>query len=237
MQRLLYRIQRFQGLADRRGASTAVGVGVAQWSAARCPRMRMRMQWEEPCCKTGPRPAKTRGWQPAAGLRAHGTNQLHPFFCCERNGTAARATANRRGIPSSGQQCLSVPVPVCAWPDLSEEMMMMTVDHQHASQASNQTRFFSCLQVMYPTSTHSLQAPCAQLRRCRATRAEDPTGCRGAVSGRRQLDEHGDAFGGRWRLFRGSTQTPEIRHGHLEYELEGDNRPAFGLPESHFIFG
>lgn len=52
--------------------------------AARCPRMRMRMQWEEPCCKTGPRPAKTRGWQPAAGLRAHGTNQLHSFFA-ERN--------------------------------------------------------------------------------------------------------------------------------------------------------
>lgn len=158
MQRLLYRIQRFQGLADRRGGVHSCWRGsVSQWSAARCPRMRMRMQWEEPCCKTGPRPAKTRGWQPAAGLRAHGTNQLHPFFCCERNGTAARATANRRGIPSSGQQCLSVPVPVCAWPDLSEEMMMMTVDHQHASQASNQTRFFSCLQVMYPTSTHSLQ--------------------------------------------------------------------------------
>lgn len=39
----------------------------------------------------------------------------------------------------------------------------------------------------------------------------------------------GDSFGG-------STQTPEIRHGHLEYELEGDNRPVFRSPRVAFYF-
>lgn len=115
---------------------------------------------------------------------------------------------------------------------------MMTVDHQHASQASNQTRFFSCLQVIYPTSTHSLQfctmrsAPAMQ-----GNAGRGPDWVSRCCLGTEATCEHGDAFGGRWRLFRGSTQTLEIRHGHLEYELEGDNRPAFGLPESHFIFG
>lgn len=105
------------GTGGSAGAPTAVGVGVALSGvlpAARCPRMRMRMQWEEPCCKTGPRPAKTRGWQPAAGLRAHGTNQLHSFF------------AERNSCPSDREQArnselwaampLSVPVPGLIFP-------------------------------------------------------------------------------------------------------------------------
>ncbi|KAK0753999.1 hypothetical protein B0T18DRAFT_26734 [Schizothecium vesticola] len=121
MQRLLCRIQRFQGLADRRRGAHSSWRGSRVGSVEPVPAGPLPTDADEPCCKTGPRPAKTRGWQPAAGPRAHGTNQLHPSLL---SAPAARATANRRGIPGSGQQCLCSCA--CAWLD-PRGMMMMTV--------------------------------------------------------------------------------------------------------------
>lgn len=152
--------------------------------------------------------------------------------------------AGRNSCPSDREQArnseLWAAMPLCACacacacPDLSEEMMM-AVDHQHARPAIRLASFPACrLSNLNPQPSvlyHALSSGDAGQRGQRtrlgvAVLSRDG----GNLVMATLLAVVGDSFGG-------PTQTPDIRHGHLEYELEGDNRPVFGLPESHFIFG